>query len=206
MQLLSPILFVISANIDNFAVGIAYGIKKIKIGILSSLIIAVISAVGTFLSMSFGLFLTNFLPSSVCSILGSLILIAIGLWIIGDDFIKKHRKTIHNTYNKNDFMQCIELLDHPEKADTDQSGNIDVKESVTLAFALAINNVGLGIGASIAGLSILFNTIFTFVFSLAAVVLGCRLGNGCFSKVLGKYATLVSGLIIIGLGIYEILL
>ncbi len=31
MHILSSLLFSISANIDNFAVGIAYGIKKLKL-------------------------------------------------------------------------------------------------------------------------------------------------------------------------------
>jgi len=204
MQLLSAVLFVVSANIDNFAVGVAYGIKNIKIGIASSLIIALISAAGTFFSMSFGLVISKCLPLFVSNALGSMILIGIGLWIIADDMIKKHERTIQESSNKNEFMEYMDLLDHPEKADTDRSGNIDVKESVTLAFALTINNIGLGIGASIAGLNIIFNTLLTFFFSLAAVVLGCRLGNGCFSKALGKYATFVSGLIIIALGTYQL--
>jgi putative sporulation protein YtaF len=206
MHLLPPILFVVSANIDNFAVGVAYGIKKIKIGLFSSLIIAIVSAAGTFISMSFGLVISKCMPMFVSNILGSTILIGIGIWIIGADCLKKHKNEIQDTYNKNEFTGYIELLDHPEKADANQSGDIDVKESVTLAFALTINNIGLGIGASITGLNIVFNTIFTFIFSLAAVVIGCRLGNGCLSKLMGKFATLASGLIIIVLGVYQIII
>lgn len=202
MHLLAPILFVVSANIDNFAVGVAYGIKKIRIGILSSLVIAIISAAGTYFSMSFGLVISKCLPLFISNALGSLILIGIGLWIICDDYFKKHGKKKEDTYNE--LKEYIDLLDHPEKADTDQSGTIDMKEAITLAFALTINNIGLGIGASITGLNIIFNTVLTFFFSLVAVVVGCRLGNGCFSKALGKYSTLVSALIIIGLGIYEL--
>lgn len=40
--------------IDNFAVGIAYGVKKLKIGILTNLFIALVSAIGTYLSVAVG--------------------------------------------------------------------------------------------------------------------------------------------------------
>ncbi|ORX22526.1 sporulation membrane protein YtaF, partial [Thermoanaerobacterium sp. PSU-2] len=57
MHVISSLLFSISANIDNFTVAIAYGIKKIRIGILSNLLIALVSGIGTFLSMFIGLFI-----------------------------------------------------------------------------------------------------------------------------------------------------
>lgn len=202
MHFLSPALFVISANIDSFAVGVAYGIKKIKIGVLSSILISLISAAGTFFSMTFGFVIRKCLPVYLSNAIGSIILIAIGLWVITEDCLKKRGVKTQNTYQK-ERNEYLDLLEHPENADTDRSGTIDVKECITLAFALTINNIGLGIGASITGLNILLNTLLTFLFNLFAILLGCRLGNSCFADAMGKYATVVSGIIIIGLGFYE---
>ena len=42
-HLLSTILISISVNLDSFAIGIAYGVKKIKIGLLSNLAIATVT-------------------------------------------------------------------------------------------------------------------------------------------------------------------
>lgn len=203
MHFLSPALFVISANIDSFAVGVAYGIKKIKIGILSSVLISVISAAGTFFSMTFGLVIRKCMPVYLSNAFGSIILIAIGVWVIAEDYLKKRITKTQNTYQKKERNEYLDLLEHPENADADRSGTIDVKECITLAFALTINNIGLGIGASITGLNILLNTLLTFLFNLFAILLGCRLGNSCFADALGKYATAISGIIIIGLGFYE---
>ena len=49
-----------------------------------------------------------------------------------------------------------------------------------------------------------FLTIFTFIFSLLTITFGYIFGDSYLSKILGKYASMVSGLIIIILGLYEI--
>ena len=95
------------------------------------------------------------------------------------------------------------ILENPEKIDKDSSFSIDPKESITLAFALTINNIGLGIGGSIAGLNILITSFLTFIFSFLMILIGYFIGSKYFSKVLGNRATFVSGLLMIGLGLSE---
>lgn len=200
MDLLSVFLFAISANIDNFTVGIAYGIKKIQIAFISNLLIAFISAVGTFLSMRIGRTLSEFMSVSFANRIGSLVLILIGIWAVMDCFVnqlKKHEK------RRVSHSNCKRLLDEPELLDKDDSKTLDVKESAALAFALTINNLGLGVGASITGLSIYITVLFTFVISIFSLVLGSVLGKTYLSKLLGKYAPLISGIVIVVLGIYE---
>ncbi len=189
MNILSSFLFAISANTDNFAVGLSYGMKKIRIGFVSSFLISLISLAGTIISMSFSKIAFNLSPRIPSNIIGSIILILIGGWTIVDSLICKH-------------SDCI--LKNPEKADKDNSLNIDAKESVVLALALTLNNVGLGIGAGIAGLNIVQTSFLTFIFSLLMIMGGCYLGSKLFSKVLSQKASLVSGLLMILLGIFEI--
>lgn len=199
-HILSSILFAISANLDNFTVGIAYGIKKMKIPQSSNLLIAIVSAIGTTMSMSIGVFMAKFIPPNISDMLGALILVALAVWFI-IDFIKKKMKKTSEVYVGN-----INILDNPCEADKDKSGVIDARESIILALALTINNFGLGIGASITGLSILLTVIFTFVFSILAIRLGTKIGYSCFAKILGEYAPLMSALIILFLGIYEMII
>lgn len=190
MNILSSFLFAISANTDNFVVGLSYGIKKIKINLVSNILISLITLTGTVLSMSFSKMIVILIPTNLSNIIGSTMLILIGAWTI----IKPLFKNIHSD----------SILENPEKADKDKSSNIDAKESVTLALALTLNNIGLGIGASITGLNILITSIFTFVFSLLMIIAGYFLGSYYLSKKFTKKATLISGLIIISLGIFEI--
>jgi putative sporulation protein YtaF len=134
VHLISILLFAFSANIDNFTVGIAYGIKKIKIGLLSNLLIALITAIGTFVSMAVGLAVSKILTASIANVVGSVILILIGIWIIKDFFLKKETPEIKEQKKPN-LTNCGQILREPEKADSDHSGIIDLKESLILAFA-----------------------------------------------------------------------
>lgn len=204
MHFLSALLFALSANIDNFTVGIAYGIKKIRIQLLSNLLIALITATGTFVSMTIGLMVSRILSPGVANAAGSVILILIGIWVMKDFF----RGTRINKRPKKDIdlPACSEFLKEPERADRNHSGTIDLKESLVLAWALTINNFGLGIGASITGLNIYITVGCTFLFSILSISLGYMVGKSCLSAFLGKYSSLVSGMIIILLGIYELII
>lgn len=189
LHILSSFLFAISANVDNFAVGLSYGIKKIKIGYLSNFLIALISSIGTIIAMIVGKAIFTFLPEVISNYVGSAILILIGLWTISKSLLK-------NKYIDN-------ILENPERADIDKSSTIDVRESIVLALALTINNIGLSIGASITGLNILITSLLTFVFSIFMIVIGYLLGERYLSRVFSKKATVISGIIIVILGIYE---
>lgn len=204
MHLLSALLFAFSANIDNFTVGIAYGIRQIRIKAASNLLIALITSAGTFISMAMGLAISKILPPSIANAIGSFILILIGIWIMKDFFRKNGSRKTQAEDEPND-QSYMQILKHPEKADRNRSGTLDMKESLILALALTINNFGLGIGASITGLNIYITVIFTFLFSLISIVLGCIIGRSWLSQCLGKFAPLVSGLIIVFLGIYELI-
>ncbi|AZV55592.1 sporulation membrane protein YtaF [Clostridium sp. AWRP] len=207
MHLLPSFLFALSANIDSFTVGISYGIKKMKISPLSTILIALIATAGTFLSMVLGKFLIKFMSENIANVIGSGFLILLGIWFIIDAVIKEHCNENKKLCNaENNILPYKNLLENPEIADVDNSGYIDVKESIFLAFALTINNVGVGIGASITGINILLATIFTFILSTTGLVSGCVIGSSCLSKFFGKYAPFVSGISIIILGIYELLI
>src|SRR5699024_2669375 len=174
----------------NFVVGLSYGIKKIEIGFISNLIISIITMVGTIISMSLSKILVNLIPNNVANLIGGIILILIGSWTVIKPLLKN--------------VQSVGILDNPEQVDKDNSSHIDSKEALILALALSINNIGLGIGASITGLSIVLTSVFTFIFSLIMLVLGYFFGSYYLSNLFSKRATIISGLIIIALGVFEI--
>ncbi|WP_141825551.1 sporulation membrane protein YtaF [Clostridium sp. KNHs216] len=203
LYLISVLLFALSANLDNFTVAITFGMRKIKMDFFVNFLIAVITGVGTFLSMWIGGIIGRFFPASVSNTLGSVILILIGLWFL-KDFFKKPRE--ENEAGQEEKVNLNTMLKDPEKADLDSSGTIDVKESAILALALTINNFGMGVGASISGLNICATTIFTFLISMFSITLGYRVGRGCIPKSLSRFVPLISGGIVIALGIFEMLI
>lgn len=201
MSFLSILLFVIAASLDILVVSLAYGLKDIKINFSSTLVIASISALGTFISMILGKFLVDLIPIKLGDIIGGLVLLLLGFYSIYSYFKEKKILTSHNS--ENDSSPTF-ILENPEVADKDKSGNIDFKESLALSLALALNNFGLGIGASISGLNIAFTTISTFIISLIFISLGFYLSKIIKNKNISKNSNLIAGIIIIILSLFII--
>lgn len=201
MSFLSILLFVIAASLDILVVSLAYGLKDIKINFSSTLVITSISALGTFISMILGKFLVDLIPVKLGDIIGGLVLLLLGFYSIYSYFKEKKILTSHNSENNS---SPTFILENPEVADKDKSGNIDFKESLALSLALALNNFGLGIGASISGLNIVFTTISTFIISLIFISLGFYLSKTIKSKNISKNSNLIAGIIIIILSLFII--
>ncbi|HAT4245654.1 TPA: sporulation membrane protein YtaF [Clostridium perfringens] len=201
VSFLSILLFVVAASLDILVVSLAYGLKDIKINFSSTLVIASISALGTFISMILGKFLVDLIPVKLGDIIGGLVLLALGFYSIYSYFKEKKILTSHNSENNS---SPTFILENPEVADKDKSGNIDFKESLALSLALALNNFGLGIGASISGLNIAFTTISTFIISLIFISLGFYLSKTIKSKNISKNSNLIAGIIIIILSLFII--
>lgn len=187
MHFLSAVLFAFSANMDNLPLGIAYGMRGIHIALSRNLMIAFITSLGTLASMGLGNIITLFVPAKVASAIGSCILITIGLWFIVKPLLVK----------------ATEEKKEEEKEEENAIRIITIKESFVLALALMVNNMGFGIGAKIAGLPTVLTTCCTFVCSLFLLAGGVHLGKRFGNGFLGQKSELISGVIIVFLGIYE---
>lgn len=200
MHLLTSLLFAIAANTDNFVVGIAYGINKIRIGILTNLVVAAVSCTGTYLSMLTGRIIYSFLPKNITHIMGSSILIFLGLWYLSTSIRKnsKEKDTEIEALLKNRNLLRYYRRHH------NNLENLNIKEALLLSSALTINNIGLGIGASITGLNITFTAFCTFIFSILSILTGNFLGNTSFFRALGKHAYIISAILLIALGLYQL--
>ncbi|OFI06980.1 manganese efflux pump MntP [Clostridium acetireducens DSM 10703] len=204
MHFISLLLFVLSANIDNIIVGITYGIKQLNLTSTNIMTITIIITLGTAISMYFGKIICLYINSNLANNLGSGMLIILGLWYIVDFLLSTMK--IHKNKDKTNHLCYKEVLNNPEKADIDKSGSIDFKECTFLSIALTLNNSALGISASLAGLNIKITIILTFIIGILTIKLGLYIGRKCTSNFLNKYANLISGFIIILVGIIELII
>lgn len=200
MNLLATILFVLSASFDVFVVAMSYGFKNIKIKPFINFVISFISSLGTFISMEIGLALINIIPLSVVNILGSIIMLLLGLYCLLDYRKVLKKSTNHEDRNLNPSSPIV-ILEKPEIADTNKSGTIEFKESILLSIALALNNVGLGIGASIAGLHIILTIIVTLIITIILIPLGFLCSKKLLNTWIGKSGSLISGILLIILAV-----
>ena len=204
MNIFSAFIFALVVSIDNFTVGIAYGVKKIKINLSSNILIGLISSLGTLLSMTLGLVIIKVISAKTANLFGCVILLTLGIYFLIDFFKKSFKTNGSRQQNEHDYSVYQALLNYPEFGDVDKSGSLDAKESILLAFALALNNFGLGIGVGITGINIFQATILTFIISIISILIGYIVGQKYLSRLLGDYANLFSGCLIIILSIYEI--
>ncbi|MCB2292337.1 sporulation membrane protein YtaF [Clostridium algoriphilum] len=198
--ILCALSFSLSSNLDNVVVGIAYGIKKVKVSIIANLIIAIVTSTATFLSMLVGSYISKLLPHSVANILGAIVIIILGLYFVTQSLIK----LVNNTKPKELALKNItDMIEYAEKSDLDSSGDISMGEALLVSLGLTFNNLGTGIAASITGVSIPLTVLSTFVLSIIAIIFGVSAGNHILGKILGRYAPLFSGILLILLGIIE---
>lgn len=130
--------------------------------------------------MSLGRSLLLFLPEGLASGLGSLIIMAIGLWGLVGWWLGRDG----------------ELEEEPA---------LSLQAAATLGFALAVNNIGLGVGASITGIPLVPASVGSFVCSLLFLSLGNRFGRSKVSEAVGRYAEPAADLIMIALGVFQVL-
>ena len=199
-MIISALLFSLSFNLDNIVIGTAYGMKKIKIGILANLIIAVVTSAGTYLSMSAGKYISKLLPDSSANMVGAAAIGLLGLYFTIQSIIK----LIKNTRPKELALKDVaDMMEYAEESDLDRSGSIDKKEAFLVGLGLMLNNLGTGVTASIAKVSIPFTTGATFFLSILTLLLGEAVGSNALGKLFGKYAPLFSGILLIILGIFQ---
>jgi len=198
--IISALSFSISSNLDNVVVGIAYGIKKVRIGIIANLIIALVTSTGTALSMLAGSYISKFLPHSVANRLGAVVIIILGVYFLIQSIIKLANKTKSKELA---LKNVTDMIEYAEKSDLDSSGDINIKEALIVALGLTFNNLGTGVAASITGVNIELTVISTFILSILTIIFGRSVGNHVLGEILGKYAPLFSGILLIILGVIE---
>lgn len=196
MQLVPSLLFGISASLDALLTGIVFGVRGSRIRFWQNLLISAITLLGTCLSVGLGSQLVAVLPASFWNLLGSLILILFGVYYLNKFMIfllKKYRESKQLAATQSSGKSSL------------QPAAMSLRDACILGCALSANNIGIGLSASIAGLSLLPAATVTFLFSLTFLALGNRLGQ-CHSLPFTEHTTdLITGLLLIILGAVEIL-
>jgi putative sporulation protein YtaF len=164
-QMASILWLALAVSLDGFGAGVTYGIRKMRIPFLSTVIIAGCSGLAVYLSMAIGGFLEDWLEPELAKRFGALIFIALGVWALfqtGESSKEKPDPQSHRTgspapsrvwtFRIRSLGLVIQILKTPMAADLDGSGSISGKEAFFLGIALALDSVGAGIGAAFVGL------------------------------------------------------
>ena len=161
--------------------------------LLSAFLFALSSSLDAFLvGFTWGLRKIR-ISKRLADLAGSIILIGIGIFYIIKSavLIYKSRLSTGNSTNMTSF---------------DQSGApLTGMTLVSMGTALSVNNLGIGISASMTGLPLLPAAICTFLCSVLLLLLGCNLGHSRYLKLTKHLADPICGLLLIVLGICRLL-
>ncbi|MCL1790034.1 MAG: manganese efflux pump [Peptococcaceae bacterium] len=194
-QFLSQWVFIaaltISSSLDNVGVGLSYGIRAIRIGFRSNTLISAICFVFSACGIYFGMWISTILPGILPVLLGSFILIIIGIRLV---FLGLPRQ--------GKDPQLTQSIGELESLSPDQPRRqIGFLESALLGVALSVNALTNGVGAGLFGFSPLLISFLAAVASFITIhvstALGYRLSKvhiGRFS--VGQFGTMISGFLL----------
>ncbi|MGG2087086.1 manganese efflux pump [Priestia aryabhattai] len=185
MEWLFILGFALSSSIDNFGVGISYGVRKVRIKWLSNLLIAAICFLFSMVGITFGRWISTILPGVFHVIVAVVLLTLIGIRII----------LLVGSQRNNG----IDELDSRRKGKVRSIGWI---ESSVLGVALSANALTNGLGAGLLGLSPLAISLTSAFGSFITVWLGVMVGQKAANVQIGKFTlsqcgTLISGITIL---------
>ena len=217
-MLFTTILLAISSSIDSLGIGITYGIRNTIILNKGKLVIFFISFIITLLSSYLGNILKLIFPTFFIDYFASLLFIVIGIFICFQAL--KNEKKSGNKKIKNCNYQktysffikflgvSIKVIKDPVSLDLDNSNGIDNKEAIFLSLALSIDTLCIGIGGSIIGINTYIFPFLIGFFQLFFLEIGNFLGRQLykFSKLPSNIWSIISGILLITLGIIKFII
>ncbi|OQR55374.1 sporulation membrane protein YtaF [Bacillus sp. CDB3] len=183
-----------SSSIDNLGVGISYGIRNIRISHFSNLIISVICFLFSVAGIYFGLWLSKILPGIMPVVIGSFLLVVIGLRIV---LLAIPRKVVEGAEGEVASTEINGLTKN-----IGESGGIGFVESIFLGVGLSANALTNGLGAGLFGLNpiaiCVAAAIGSFITVWGGVALGRKIAHVRIGKfTLGQFGTLISGTLLL---------
>lgn len=219
--MLFSVLLALVLSIDCLSVGLSYGMRRMILPQSGRLIISCCSGIAMAISMFLGRLLEGVIPGGQIHLFGECLLVCLGIFFLTRSVmdLRKEKLEQENTEGiacdaagKTLFQWCIpgldvivQILNHPQQADLDQSGNINSKEAIWLGLALAIDSFGAGIGIALMGFSLFWVSFCTLAFAYLFVTVGYLWGKHAGENPAYRKLKLLPGSMLIILGLIRIL-
>lgn len=197
-HLIQILLIAIASNLDNAGVGIAYGVRGIRIPKSANFMIALISIFMTLVSGIAGAWLSMYISAFASHLIGTLVIVSVGIYVLYQPFRNRRKLEESNIPN---IIQRV--LQQPEEADLDRSNAISLKESLILGSALGINALAGGFNAGVTQLNVVATSIAIGIFSFIILGVTDYIGRHYIAVKFDRLATVLSGLLLIFIGLYQ---
>lgn len=229
LPFISLLILALAVSLDGFGVGVMYGLRKIRMPLLSVAIISCCSGFIIYLAMQIGVFISRFVDPVFAKALGGMILIGIGIWAVYQVMTEKKEaeqaeppgsselpvrisgaegnpttREVLNIELKR-FGLVIQILRTPSIADMDRSGNISPYEALLLGIALSLDAFGAGIGAALIGFAPVLTSAVIALASGTFLASGLRIGYKYSDMSWLRRVSVFPGCVLIIMGIMKLM-
>lgn len=207
--MVQSLILVLSLCIDTFVTSIVYSSNKIKIPVVSGLIIDTICSLFLAISLFFGYLIKDFIPINIASTISFLLLLILGVYRLFEAFFKNLIKKYYDkgsplTFKIFEFKFILQIYADEIKADLDESKILSPKEAFFLAVALSLDSLTVGFGCSIGTVNYLATVLLSFLVGALLLVLGGYVGRK-ISKNSNLNLSWLSGVLLIILAFIRII-
>ena len=207
--MVQSLILVLSLCIDTFVTSIVYSSNKIKIPVVSGLIIDTICSLFLAISLFFGYIIKDFIPINIASTISFLLLLILGVYRLFEAFFKNLIKRYYDkgsplTFKIFDFKFILQIYADEIKADLDESKILSPKEAFFLAVALSLDSLTVGFWCSLGSVNYLATVLLSFLVGALLLVLGGYVGKK-ISKNYNLNLSCLSGVLLIILAFIRII-
>ena len=200
--MLESALLIISLCIDACIASFAYGTNKIKIPVISGLILTGISTLFLIISISLGSIIKGFIPANLTSFMCFGILFILGFMRLFEGLLKQYlNKKVASSRNIEltllNFKLVLNVYADATLADIDHSKILSYKEALYLGIALSLDSLVVGFGVALAAINLLQIILLSLILNSVAIILGCTLGHRCAEKLNSDFSWLSGATLII---------
>ncbi len=190
------VLLALAVSADSFAVGAAYGFRKVRMPVGMIALVAGISAFAKAAAMLFGGMMVLWINAQVAQRLGAIILLALAVWQFrwaaggvesqgGDQTLSASEKQGVEDASTDSLLTLrlrplgiiVNVLRDPEVVDIDNSKSISAVEAVLLGLALGMDAMGAGVGAGLLGMPVFLTMVAVGLGTLVTLPLGVWIGS-----------------------------
>lgn len=182
----SMLLLVLALSIDALIASLAYGANNIHIALAPA---AVISGVGTAclgLSLLAGGIIRQAVHPAVCSGISFGLLFLVGLVTLFEglfkNYLRRRRGAKQVSFEMQGIRFVLDVFLDETKADSDDSKDLSVRESLYLAAALSVDSLASGLGSGLSDIPIFLTIAIYAVIQFIVVLAGFHLGKRLHGK------------------------
>ena len=195
-------MIVTALSMDAFVASFAYGTNKVKIPFSSVTVINVVCSSILAVSLFFGSIVSEFVPENLTHIICFLILFVLGMYKLAESIISYiiDKKGNFDKILKFSLLGLnfkVNILPELSEDELEHRKILKPSEAASLSIALSLDGLAVGFGAALADANSVQIVAFSLISDMAAVMLGCFIGNRVAEKISCNLSWLSGALLMI---------